>query len=263
MARLLIGNDWYEELASTSLYESEFENILFQEASRIFPEYHAVPFKCLVVSEEGDAKADFALVHKDYRSWWVVEAEMGHHSLNGHVVPQVRKLSQANYTDSEAQYLCDHARHLDCFRIQEMIKGQQPRVLVVANVPVPGWREAVQPYSAVVAVFQIFRSQLNRHIFRLNGDFPSENSQIISTCRCWEIHRFLKVDSPTQLEVKRGETIILQHETGALAFERIDMADAVLLHALRDHPLKKNIVYEIVRRNDGAFAIQPSRTKLL
>lgn len=261
MARMLIGDEWFDELASTSLYESEFETILFQEAARIFPEYHPVPFKCLVLSEEGDAKADFALIHKDYRSWWVVEAEMGHHSFNGHVLPQVRKLSRANYTEKEAQHLCEQAPQLDCARIMEMIKGQQPRVLVVVNVPVPSWRDPIRPYSAVLAIFQIFRSQFNRHIYRLNGDFPSENNEIITTCRCWEIHRFLKIDSPTQLEVKRGETLVLQHETGALEWERVDIADSVLLHALRDHPLKKNLIYEIVKQSDGTFAIRPSQTK--
>src|SRR5207244_8086 len=97
MARILLGDEWFEELATTSLYETEFEKILFQEAARIFPEYHLVPFKCIVLSDDGDAKADFASIHKDYRSWWVVEAEMGHHSLSAHVVPQVRRLSRANY----------------------------------------------------------------------------------------------------------------------------------------------------------------------
>jgi hypothetical protein len=247
-------------MASTSLYETEFEHILFQEAAHIFPEYHPVPFKTIVLSEDGDAKADFALIHKGYRTWWVVEAEMGHHSLDLHVIPQVRRLSRANYTDTEAQYLSDQAPALDCAQIKEMIKGQQPRVLVVVNVPVSGWREHICPFGAALAIFQIFRSQFNRYMYRLNGDYPAEDKEIISTCRCWEIHRFLKIDSPTQLDIKRGQTIMLHHESGALEWERVEIADAVLLHALRDHPLQKNVVYEIVKQGDGSYAIQPSRT---
>lgn len=261
MARILLGDEWFEEMASTSLYETEFENILFQEAKRIFPEYHPVPFKCIVLSEDGDAKADFALIHKEYRTWWVVEAEMGHHSFSGHVLPQVKRLSRANYSETEALYLCDQDPNLDRNRIKEMLRGQQPRVLVVANVPVPAWRDPIRPYNATLAIFQIFRSRFNRYVYRLNGDFPSENNEIISTCRCWEIHRFLKIDSPAQLDIKRGETIILHHETGALEWERVDIADAVLLHALRDHPLKKNVLYQIVKQSDGTYAIVPSTNK--
>lgn len=261
MARILIRDEWFEELASTSLYESEFEHILLQEAAKIFPEYHPIPFKTIVLSDDGDAKADFALIHKEYRSWWVVEVEMAHHSLEDHVIPQVRRLSRANYADAEAEYLAIQAPALDGERIKEMIKGQPPRVLVVVNAPAPGWREQLRPFDAVVTIFQIFRSRFNRHVYRLNGDFPQENSEIISTCRCWDIHRYLKIDSPTQLDIRRGETIILHHQTGALEWERVDTADAVLLHALRDHPLQKNVVYEIVKQSDGKFVIQPSRDR--
>jgi hypothetical protein len=261
MAKILLGDEWFDELASESLYESEFENILFQESERIFPDYHPVPFKTIVVSPDGDAKADFALVHRDYRSWWVVEAEMGHHPLEGHVVPQVRRLARAAYQEAEADYLCEKGSVLDRARVREMIKGGQPRVLVIVNTPVPGWKEQLRPFNAVVAIFQIFRSKMNRYVYRVNGDFPSENDEIISTCRCWQIHRFLKIDSPTQLGVKRGEVVTLYHESGAIEWERIDTVDEVLLHALRGHPLDKRFVYEIVRRGDGTLGIQVSRQK--
>ena len=199
MAKILIGDEWFDEMASTSIYESEFEKMLFQEAGQIFSEYYPVQFKTVVFSPDGDAKPDFALVHKDYRSWWVVEAEMGHHSLEGHVLPQVRRLSRAEYDEPEAKYLCQKSAALDLARVREMIKGERPRVLVVANVPVPGWHAHLRPYDAVIAVFQIFRSKFNRYAYRINGDYPSENNKILSTCRCWEIHRFLKIDSPAVL----------------------------------------------------------------
>jgi hypothetical protein len=260
MARILLGDDWYEELASTSLYESEFEKLLFQEAARIFPEYYPVPFKTVVLSEEGDAMADFALIHHDYRRWWIVEVEMGHHSLNGHVLPQVRSLAHADYSE-QADYICEKSPLLDAERIRQMIKGEQPRVLVVVNVPVPGWSDRLQPYNAMLAIFQIFRSTQNRYVFRVNGEFPQENNEIVSTCRCWEIHRFLKIDSSAQLTVKRGEAITLQHETGSIEWERVDIADTVLLHAKRGHPLEKNVLYEILKQSNGTMLIQPSKAR--
>jgi hypothetical protein len=261
MAKILLGDEWFDELASTAMYESEFEQILFQESSRIFPEYHSVPFKTIVYSDDGDAKADFALVHRNYRSWWVVEAEMGHHPLEGHVVPQVRRLSRAAYREAEADYLCEKCSALDRARVREMIKGGQPRVLVIVNVPVPSWKDQLRPFNAVVAIFQVFRSQMNRYVYRVNGEFPAENNEIVSTCRCWEIHRFLKIDSPAHLGIKNGERVTLFHESGAIEWERMDIADAALLHAVRDHPLDKKVVYEIVRQGDGKLSIQVSKQK--
>jgi hypothetical protein len=261
MAKILIGDEWFDEMASTSIYESEFEKLLFQEAGQIFSDYFPVPFKTVVFSQDGDAKPDFALVHKDYRSWWVVEAEMGHHSLQGHVLPQVRRLSRANYDEPEAQYLCQNNTALDPARVREMIKGERPRVLVVVNIPVQGWPEQLRPYDAVVAIFQIFRSKFNHYAYRINGDFPSENYEIISTCRCWEIHRFLKIDSPANLGVERGAIVTLHHETGAIEWQRADTGGVALLHAVRGHPLEKGVVYEILRQGDGTLAIQRSKKK--
>ena len=174
---------------------------------------------------------------------------------------RVRRLSRADYDEAEADYLCQNGKQLDPVRVREMIKGQRPRVLVVANVPVPGWSEQLRPYDAVVAVFQIFRSKFNRYAYRINGEFPSENSEIISTCRCWDIHRFLKIDSPANLGIERGQMVTLQHETGAIEWERADTGGVALLHALRGHPLEKGVIYEILRQGDGTLSIQRSKKK--
>ncbi|HEX5714800.1 MAG TPA: hypothetical protein VF179_01500 [Thermoanaerobaculia bacterium] len=257
MARILVGEEWFDELASTSLYESEFESILLQEARKVFSEYYVVPFKTIVLSEEGDAKPDLALIHRQYRRWWVVEVEMSHHSLTGHVLPQVRRLARANYGDAEVAYLWEQSPDLRRSSLVEMFKGSPPRILVVANAPVPGWIERLRAFDALVAVFQVFRSRTNKYLYRLNGEFPSdEDVEIISTCRCWALHRFLKIDSPAQLEIKRGEVVSIHHETGTLQWERVDTADSVLLHALRDHPLEPSTIYEIVRSTDGVLSIR-------
>jgi hypothetical protein len=261
MAKILIGDEWFDEIASTSIYETEFEKLLFQEAAQIFPEYLPVLFKTVVFSADGDAKADFALVHKEYKSWWVVEAEMGHHSLEGHVVPQIRKLSRADYDEAEVEYLLKHCPDLDPARTREMIKGKRPRVLVVVNVPVPSWHPHLRPFDAIIEIFQIFRSKALRYAYRINGDYPSENNEIISTCRCWPIHRFLQIDSPANLDVERGANVTLYYEGGAVEWQRTDTGATALLHAVRGHPLDKGVVYEIVRQGDGKLVIQPSEKR--
>ena len=125
MARILYNDEWFEEIASHGYYEAEFEAILQNEAGRLFGSYHLVPFKTPVTSDvDADTrKPDFALVHKTYRSWWVVEVELGHHSLVGHVLPQVRTLAHAKYGAMEADYLCRQEPSLRKDKILEMLKG--------------------------------------------------------------------------------------------------------------------------------------------
>ncbi len=261
MARILHNDEWFEELSSREHYETEFENVLAQEAHRLFGNFHLIPFKTTVVSElDADVRIpDFALIHKSYKSWWVVEVELGHHSLEGHVLPQVRTLARAKYGPAEAEYLCGRLASLSQEKVIEMFKGSQPRVLVIVNVPAPGWAEHLRPFGAAVAICQIFRSRLNRYVLRLNGEYPSEDETVITTCECSPlIHRLLSLHAPTQLPLQPGERVLLYYEAQASEWERIDTAGEVYLHALRDHNLLPGRRYEIVRQSDETLVIRPS-----
>ena len=96
MARFLLGDEWFDQLSSTALYESEYERLLLSNARALFPDYHVVEFKPIIQSEYGTAKPDLALVDRDLRLWWVVEVELAHHSLKGHVLPQVEILTSGH-----------------------------------------------------------------------------------------------------------------------------------------------------------------------
>ena len=263
MARILYNDEWFEEIASHGYYETEFEAILRNEAGRLFGSYHLVPFKTPVTSDvDADVrKPDFALVHKTYRSWWVVEVELGHHSLIGHVLPQVRTLAHAKYGTMEADYLCRKEPSLRKDKLLEMLKGDQPHVLVIVNFPVHGWADALRPLGARVVICQLFRSRLNKHLLRLNGEYPSECEEVITSCKCQALlHRMIVIHSPANLPVLHNETVLLYHEGTASAWERVDTAGAVFLHALRDHDLVPGQLYEIVRQGDGPLTIRRSPT---
>ena len=73
LAKILINDDWYEELSPTALYETEFENIVAEKAKNIFPEYYIAPFKTKVFTDDDVVMPDLAFIDKDYRGWWVVE----------------------------------------------------------------------------------------------------------------------------------------------------------------------------------------------
>lgn len=259
MARILQNDEWYEEIESRGHYESEFETILKAKAPQLFENYYFVPFKTTVVSEN-DAdirKPDFALVHKSYSSWWVVEVELGHHSLESHVLPQVRTLARATYGPSEADYLCERDTALDRRSVIDMFKGSQPRVLVIVDTPVEGWADKLRPFGANVIVCQVFQSRLNKYLLRLNGEYPSDDDELITTCECTPmIHRMLVIGAPAQLPVEMGEKLLLYFEGRASEWERIDTANQVFLLALRDHSLTPGQRYSIVRQGDNSLAIR-------
>src|SRR5439155_7902096 len=133
---------------------------------RLFPEYELVEFRKDIQSEHGVRRPDFALIHKKYRTWWVVEVEMSYHSLYGHVIPQVLVFSNGTYGSQEAEYLVGHSDKLIADRVEEMMKGAPPRVLVVANELVPDWLPALRAHNSLLAIVEVYRSDRNEHLLR-------------------------------------------------------------------------------------------------
>jgi hypothetical protein len=255
MAKILHAGEWYEQLATESLYEDEYERLIQQHSRELFPNYRLVPFKMLVYSETAGAKADFALVHERYREWWVVEAEMSHHPFGGHVRPQVETLARASYNETVSTYLCGRDVTLDPIRMASVVKGQQPRVLVVVNAPVPGWDRELRNYGALVTVFEVFRSRHNKHVYRLNGEHPvADTAELISACRV-ELARFLRVLSPGILPIQHGEKMEVLFRGGATIWARMDLQDCVYLSSAKPVSLNMRARYELREREDGVFVL--------
>lgn len=259
MARLLIRGEWYDQIAPTALYEGEFETIFLQNADKVFPDHFVVPFKRLVKSEYGNAIPDLALIDRKYRSWWVVEVELSHHSLTGHVIPQVQVFATGEYDEQHAKYLCTTTPELDHASVLAMLKGQPPQVLVVVNAPCPEWIPVLRRFGAIVTVFEIFRSRLDRQVFRLNGEQPARPSSILTKCEFDRmIPKFLRLLSPAAFPCPDGEVARLAYEGATTDWKRVDARDKVWLVPIGPNPLRPDTTYEIVEDESGVLSIRPS-----
>ena len=227
--RLLLSEEWFDALSSEGQYESDFESIILSRAKSLFPQFHTVPFRIPVESEEGRKIPDLALVDRTYRFWWVVEVEMAHHSLCGHVIPQVKVFARGKYGEEHANHLARRGDDLDRDALQDMIMGAQPRVLVVVNRSVPDWVEPIHRLDGLVTVVEMFRSSRNQHILRVNGDYPEgSDAHIASLCRLDNIlPNLLQVDSPATLGVSTGEQIAIEFNGGLTNWSRLDISDRV------------------------------------
>lgn len=131
MARLLMGRDWLESIRSQTWRESDYEAVVLNQAPQLFPAWRCIPFNHLIVGEDGTRKKpDRALVDHEYRQWWVVEIELAHHDLYGHVIPQVDVFRTGDYGPAHAQALHQKANDLDLARLEAMVLGEPPNVLV-------------------------------------------------------------------------------------------------------------------------------------
>ncbi len=260
MPRLLVDDEWYEPVSPAAIYEADFEELVIQNAARLFPEFHVVRFDLVVESYEATAKADLALIDHEYRGWWVVEVELAIHSLRGHVVPQVRTLANADYGLDSAVYLAKSSATLDLTKLTDMMKGAQPRVLVVVNGPCPGWRDPLAFYDAKLAVVELFRSTGNRTILRLNGYYPEVPRHIVSECYVDPtVRRLLVVESPAALPVSPGQTAEIQLAGAMTKWRRLDIANRVYLDPVGPNPLLVRRRYRLLKAEDGTLRFRDTR----
>ena len=254
MAKILHDGEWYDQISTEALYEEEYERLLHTHSELLFPNYKLVYFKRTVESENGTAKADFALIDRKYRDWWVVEAELRHHPFEGHVRPQVEILSQAVYGEEVARYLVEKDPTLDLGRMFSMVRGQQPRVMVIVNSPAAAWAQELRRYDAIVTVLEVFRSRHNSHLYRLNGEYPLESSTVSSMCRV-ELARFLRVLSPGILPIRHNERMSIYFKDGITDWCRLDTTDRVYLYTSKPVSLNQKASYELVEHENSKFVL--------
>lgn len=255
MSRILFQENTFYEISHSALYESEYERIVIQNAKLIFPEFTFIKFKPKVNTDFDEVKPDFAIIDKKYRNWWVGEIEMGYHQFNQHILPQVEKLTQAYYGLELVPYFLKENRRLNKQRVTDLLKGKHPSVIVIINTPKPDWQVELKKYNVILIVFEVFRSELDQHIFRIDGDYPTVSIIELSTCYVDPIiPNFVVVDSPGSLEIKNGQTFEIDTETGSSKWRRIDISNKVYIVPTTNNPLTKGVKYRIIQKNDGRLS---------
>ena len=258
MARFLLGGEWFDQLSSTALYESEYERLLLSNAQALFPEYHVVDFKPIIQSEHGSARPDLALVDRDLRSWWVVEVELAHHSLKGHVLPQIEILASGHYGASEADLLCLAIPELASEAASDLVKGAHPSVLVIVNQARAGWHEAIAQIGASLMIAEVFRSGRNAHAIRANGAYPTIAGDLVSECVLDRaLPGLLVVRSPARLDTPQGAHLSIEIAGTITEWTRFDVQDKVWLKPYGGDPLEGHKgPFQLSRNEDGRLLLE-------
>ena len=270
MARILMQNsyedsdDWYEQIEPSTLYEIEFESQIAVHATSVYPNYFVIPFKKSVrawnsrTGQDEGVTPDLAFIAKDYQEWWVVEVEMGYHSLKNHVIPQVSKLVNADYTADVAIYLAKQSCDLDSDNVQSLIKNSDTKVLVILNQFITDWTKTLKETGASVAVFEVFRGEDGREIFRANGEYPSTYTEMASDCFFHPtVPRYLAIKSPNNLDLPQNrENVTMRYNNCLTVWRRLDASGLVLLQPVNRNPLNPRKAYQIYEQNDGVLVLR-------
>jgi hypothetical protein len=256
MARLLVEGVWYEGISSHSWIERHYEDLVLDRAATLFPGWMCVPFAEKVFDDSDIAKQpDFALIDEHYRSWWVVEVELAHHSLQTHVLPQVRVFRQGTYGPRHAEALHGKAPHLDRDRLLAMMTGDPPGVLVVVDSLTTGWREPLRDAGVKLAIAEPFRNLHGTVVLRLNGDQPPSPSETLTRLsRMPYLRRMWKAHSPAALPTS---PFAVEWDGAVAEWTCVAIKDGVAIQAARGDVLAEYSAVDLVRQQDGRLAFVP------
>jgi hypothetical protein len=219
-----------------------------------------VPFKTDVTGEDGATKRpDVALIDRSYREWWVVEVELSHHNLFTHVMPQVEAFRTATYERKHAEYLYVKAPTLDLDKLADMMLGLPPEVLVIVDRPDTDWLPVLRSRGVHLSIVEPFRDASDHLLLRINGHRPEPPASILTRCSRHSLRRLWRVHSPAALPAPMGddELLEIEFEGGVTAWKRLQIADGVMLCALRGDILTEWRTVDLVRGEDGGLRFQP------
>lgn len=258
MARLRHKDEWFIEIDPQAFFETEFEAVILQNVHLLCADATLVPFKQTVFSSEYESKRpDLALIDNAYRFWWVIEVELATHSLASHVIPQTRVLMDGRYGDEHIEALLRSNPSLDRDRLEAMMRGEPPRVVVISNKYDAQWARDLSSIGVSYSVFNVFRSTLNNDIFLFDGLLPEENGdQLTVLTPAKGIPRFFRVHSPGALPIGTGEAMQMLLNGRQTIWRRVDIKNQCYLAVEGRVNISTDRPYIVDRQDDGTLTIR-------
>lgn len=259
MQRLLSDSSWYTELSSRSVFELDYEQTILAHAALLFPGYIAANFKAKVTSYEGNVQADLALVDRQLRGWTVVEVELEHHPLSGHVEPQVRKLLHGEYGTLHADALGRSMPTLDQRALRSLVLSSQPEVMVIVPDEPPDWRATLANIGAKIGVIKVYMDGRGKRILSRSGDSPREYAPELVTLLkpSRSLPRSLEVQSPGALTT--DSRLALHYQGQLTLWRQIRTGRTAFLTPEGPYGIETDVArtYEIIRQEqDGELILR-------
>lgn len=153
----------------TLFVEGDFEAEVVRALTCLQPDYICGIFAGEFVLEGERRIADLALIHKGLSHWFVVEVELAGHSLEHHVLPQVRCFRYGEPSQSCITSLVRGFTELQPEQAEMLLQHVPRYVAVVGNLPNPAWTAALLAVDAQHLTVSVYRDRVGRTAHAIDG----------------------------------------------------------------------------------------------
>lgn len=201
MTTVLVGEctaaNLFELWDADAALEVEFELIVAKALMCIYPTYYCFPFGGTFKLEDNVSRPDLALVARDLSHWFVVEVELVSHSLDGHVLPQIRTFRYGEPQPDCVTALAQ-ALPLDRDQIQTLLLAVPRTVVVIANKRHRDWEISLRSLQVQLLTVSAFNSPSGVQAVEVDGKLVAKQEHIafgqyFATDRALRFHRGVKM----------------------------------------------------------------------
>ncbi|MFL6606332.1 MAG: hypothetical protein ACJ8R9_34085 [Steroidobacteraceae bacterium] len=154
----------------TQFSEAAFEAEVAKALSYLYPAYLCGVFRGSFFFEGERRGADLALIHKSLSHWFVIEVELLAHSLDAHVIPQVRCFRYGEPEQPCVTSLCSGFCELDVDRAEALLRFVPRSVAVVTNRFDREWASALRVLDVQLITVSVLRNIAGHTAYEIEGD---------------------------------------------------------------------------------------------
>jgi hypothetical protein len=177
---------------------------------------------------------------------------MAHHSLSGHVLPQIRTFAHANYATRQViEALQSGLPKVDQRDLIRLVRDVHPEVLVIVYGPASAWREPLLGVPALLHEIRLFRPRQGPPALYMDGPTLRQSSLLAFNC----VHRS-EMASLLFLDGAMGDTIPkrieIEVEEAVIQAEVLDQDHLTVLRSPAFRDLAPG-QYQLVQSESGSF----------
>lgn len=263
MKKLLTGECSEENILQlvdpTAFLEIEFEAEVVKALTCLFPDYWCGVFAGTFVLEGERRSADLALIHKHLSHWFVVEVELAGHSLNQHVLPQVRCFRYGEPDQTCASSLRAAFSSLSREEASTVLLHVPRYVAVIGNMPDPEWTMALRALDVQYLTVSVYRNQTGRTAHEIEG-------RLVARTESLGFARFSAIDNCLRINKGCGlppGAVQIIDQFGTLSqWTAREASGALWISKDRGPALLEHESYvQIIRTFDGRISLRPSANR--
>lgn len=239
--------------------ESHFSAIVRTELAKILPGFSILDFSPLIIGEEGARRRpDLALVDRNYGMWAVVEIELEKHSLEHHVVPQIRTFATGRYDMSHATLLYHKDTTLNFESLCNLMRYFPPVISIVVNsrsVLKDGWDSLESDYSARLTFLESFRAEDGDVVFSISGYLPTAQPNRIIKLKKHRMMNALVCTQPMDIPATIVDEIRMYTDERPHTWPILRTSDTVVFIAPGGFTVRADRNYEVLKIGEGTYQL--------